>query len=341
MQASARILQNFATALAVLGFNPDAVLARASLTLAEVQNGNVDEQRVPLEALGRFWAATVAVTGDPAIGVRIGALARIDNYGVLGRVARASATLGDALLKTVRYMNLLIETASLSVLVDCDRVQVIYSSLRAPPAAADAALAQLLVLSRELTGRRLVPEQVRFAHRAPPDDSFYREVFGIAPTFDDLEHSLVVAADCLILPITTHDSRESELLVAEAKRLADAVSSDDSVSRRVRDVLARELQGGNPMVENVAAQLGMHPKALMRRLKQEGTSHSALLDSLRREHAEQYLRMPRLNVAEAAFLLGFSDASAFIKAFRRWFGVAPLEFRRRAMQAKNSRPAPP
>jgi hypothetical protein len=57
MQASARILQNFATALAVLGFNPDAVLARASLTLAEVQNGNVDEQRVPLEALGRFWAA--------------------------------------------------------------------------------------------------------------------------------------------------------------------------------------------------------------------------------------------------------------------------------------------
>jgi AraC-like DNA-binding protein len=51
--------------------------------------------------------------------------------------------------------------------------------------------------------------------------------------------------------------------------------------------------------------------------------------------------MPRLNVAETAFLLGFSDASAFIKAFRRWFGVAPLEFRRRAMQAKNSRPAPP
>jgi AraC-like DNA-binding protein len=341
MQASARILQNHAAALVALGFDSDAVLARASLSASDVQNADVEEHRVPVEALGRFWAAAVEVTGDPAIGVRIGALGRVDHYGVLGSVGRASATLGDALLKTVRYVNLLIETARLSVLVERDRVQVIYGSLRTPPAAADAALVQLLVLSRELTGRKLIPLQVRLAHRAPRNDSIYREVFGIAPTFDDSEHSLVVAADYLMLPIATHDCHASELLVAEANRLAEIVTPDDSVSRRVLHLLARELQGGNPMVENIAAQLGMHPRAMMRRLKQEGTSHSALLDSLRREHAERYLRMPHLGVAEAAFLLGFSDASAFIKAFRRWFGIAPLEFRRRATQAKNSRPASP
>ena len=139
-----------------------------------------------------------------------------------------------------------------------------------------------------------------------------------------------------MLPISTHYSHQTEQLVARASRLADALSPEDSVTRRVRDVLAGELHGGNPMLENVAAQLGMHPKALMRRLKQEGTSHSDLLDSLRREHAERYLCMPRLNVAEAAFLLGFSDASAFNKAFRRWFGVTPLEFRRRLTHAKSS-----
>lgn len=339
MQASARIVQNLAAALEALGFDSDAVLAKASLS-ADFQYADVDEHRVPVEALGRFWTAAVQVTGDPAIGVRIGALARVDNYGVLGNVARASATLGDALLKTVRYMNLLIETARLSVLVERDRVQVIYSSLRAPPAAADAALVQLLVLARELTGRKLIPIQVGLAHRAPPDPSVYREVFGIVPTFDVVEHSLVIAADCLILPIATHDSRESELLVARANRLAEAVSPGDSVAHRVRELLTRELQGGNPMVENVAAQLGMHPKAMMRRLKQEGTSHSALLESLRRERAERYLRIPGLGVAQTAFLLGFSDASAFIKAFRRWFGMAPLEFRRRSTQTKNSRPAP-
>src|SRR5262249_54079818 len=154
-------------------------------------NADVEEQRVPVEALGRFWAAALEVTGDPAVGVRIGALARLDRYGVVGSVARASATLGDALLKTVRCMNLLIETAHLSVLVDGGHGQVIYRSIRVPPTAADAALTQLLVLSRELTGRHLIPTKARFAHRAPPDDSIYRDVFGVAPTFDDFENVLV------------------------------------------------------------------------------------------------------------------------------------------------------
>jgi AraC-like DNA-binding protein len=336
MLASGRILKNFAAAVAVLGFDVNTVLERASLSWTDVEKASDEQHRVPVEALGRFWAAALEVTGDSAIGVRIGALARIDNYGVLGGVLRASATLGDALLKAVRYLNLLIETARLSVVVDGEEGRVIYRSVRVPPPAADAALAQLLVLSRELTGHVLVPTQVRFAHRAPPDDSTYRQVFGVAPTFDDFEYLLVFPSRDLMLPIATHDSRRTALLVAQASRLADALSPEESVSRRVRDVLAGELQGGNPMLENVAAQLGMHPKALMRRLKQEGISHSGLLDSLRREHAERYLGTSRVNVAEAAFLLGFSDSSAFNKAFRRWFGVTPLEFRRRLTHAKNS-----
>ncbi len=336
MLASVRILRNFVAAIEALGFDPDVILKRASLSSSEMVNTGAEERRIPVEALGRFWAATVEVTGDASIGVRIGALARLDNYGVLGSVVRSSATLGDALLKTVRYMNLLIETARLSVLIDGEQGQVIFRSVRVPPAAADAALTQLLVLSRELTGRELVPTQVRFAHRAPPDDAIYREVFGVAPTFDDFEHLLVFPSDDLTLPIATHDSHQAELLVAQATRLADTLSPEASVSRRVRDVLASELQGGNPMLANIAAQLRMHPKALMRRLKLEGTSHSDLLDSLRREHAERYLCMQRLNVGEAAFLLGFSDASAFNKAFRRWFGVTPLEFRRRLTHVKDS-----
>lgn len=336
MLASARILRNFAEAVGALGFDPDAVLKKASLSWTDVERANVEEHRIPVEALGRFWAAALEVTGDPAIGVRIGALARLDRYGVVGDVLRASATLGDALLKAVRYMNLLVETARLSVVVDGKHGQVVYSSTRVPPVAADAALTQMMVLSRELTKRELVPTRVRFAHGAPPDDSIYREVFGVTPTFDDFEHLLVFPSDHLTLPIATQDSRRAELLAAQASRLSETLSPEDSISRRVRQVLASELQGGNPMLENVAAQLGLHPKALMRRLKQEGTSHSALLDAIRREHAERYLGTPSLNVAEAAFLLGFSDASAFNKAFRRWFGVAPLEFRRRLTDAKNS-----
>jgi hypothetical protein len=135
MLASTRILRNYIAAVEALGFDPDVVLERASLSRKDLEKADSEEQRVPVEALGRFWAAAVAVTGDPAIGVRIGALARLENFGVLGSVLRASATLGDAVLKTGRYISLLVETVRLSVVVDGEHGQVIYRSLRVPPSA--------------------------------------------------------------------------------------------------------------------------------------------------------------------------------------------------------------
>lgn len=333
MLASTRLLRNILTAIVALGFDPELVLRGASLGWQDLADSDGDERRLPVEAVARLWAAAVAVTGDPNIGVRIGALAQLDHFGVLGSVARASATLGDALLKTGRYMRLWIETARLCLLVEGDQGQLIFRSLRRiPPVVGDAVLTQLVVLSRELTGRDLVPSRVRMAHPPPTDDSVYRDVFRIAPTFRDVEYSLVFSVDVLTLPIATHDPGGVELLSDRATRLVDALAPGATFARRVRDVLAAELHGGNPMMENVAARLGVHPKTVNRRLKQEGTSHRELLDCLRRELAEHYLAMPGIAVTEVAFLLGFSDASAFNKALRRWFGIAPLDYRRRLLR---------
>ncbi|HVU05735.1 MAG TPA: AraC family transcriptional regulator [Polyangiaceae bacterium] len=320
MQASVQLLRNLTLAVAELGCDPALVLGEASLSWKDLETGDGEERRVPVEVLRRFWTAAVSVTGDPSIGVRVGARARLEHFGVLGEVLRGSATLGDALLRTGRYMRLWIESTRLSLLVEGEQGQVFCRS-DAPephPSALQSLLATLLVLSRELTGLELVPNRVRIASPAPEDDSVFRDVFGVAPTFDEGESALVFPSDVLMLPVAARGARAQP----------SAASPGAALSRRVRDVLAAELQGGNPMIENVAAQLGIHPKTLTRRLKQEGTSHSELLDSLRRELAEQHLSASTLNVTEVAFLLGFSDASAFNKAFRRWFGVGPLAFRR-------------
>ena len=91
----------------------------------------------------------------------------------------------------------------------------------------------------------------------------------------------------------------------------------------VRAALAIELRGGDPSAERVAAALSMHPKTLTRHLRSEGTTFRRLLDELRRQLAERYLRQAGLSVEEVAFLLGYSEASAFHRAFRRWTGRAP------------------
>lgn len=330
MHASTQILRNLAAALAALGFDPTLALTEAGVAWNDLQAA--DERRVPVDALTRFWSAAERITKDPCIGVRVGAHARLEMFGVLGCVAQASATLGDALLKTARYVKLWNEAVSLSLLVDEDQGQVWYRSLAPEPrhhCEGDAIMTILIVLSRELTGRHLVATEAHFAHSAPADQSPYRDVFGAEPSFDRGRYALVFPPDVLMLPIATHDSELGETLSRQVSQLVDALPAAASFARDVRRVLAAELRGGNPMIDNVAAQLGMHPKTLTRRLKQEGTSHSELLDSLRRDLAERYVTVSDLSVTEVAFLLGFSDASAFNKAFRRWFGVAPLAFRER------------
>ena len=330
LTASARILRSLALALRALDFDAEQVLRRCGVSWQDIAEGEGDDRRVPVELLDRFWDAAVDVTGDPAIGVRVGALSRLSAAGLLGDVAKASATLGDAMLKTIRFIRIWNEAGRLSLLIDGDRAIVWYRPIgRRHPASSDSVLARIGVLSRELTGVHLVPKEVLLAHPAPPETTPYRDVFGIEPTFDQSDCAVVFHPDALSLPIATSNSATLEAVTRHASELIDALPTDASLKRQVQHALVNELRGGNPMLENVAAQLNMHPKTLRRRLKEEGTTHSDLLEALRRDLAKRYLRMPELNVTEVAFLLGYSDASAFNKAFRRWFKVAPLTYRER------------
>ncbi len=327
MLASTKILVNLTRALTALGFDASAVLGECGLTLEGLERSDGEDARMPVEVLTRFWSSAVAATGDDAIGVRLAALARIDGFGVLGDAARASGTLGEALLRTARYLKLWNEAVELSLLVEGERAHVSYRSMSREPrhyCEGDAVMTILFVLSKELAGRDFGPDEARFGHGEPVNRSAYREVFGSAARFDCPAYSMVFPAEILTLPIVPRARSPEVPLSPEIAR------EEGTFSRRVLDLLAAELRGGNPMIENIAAQLGMHPRTLARRLRDEGTSHSELLDSLRRELAERYVAATDLDMMEVAFLLGFSDASAFNKAFKRWHGAGPFAFRGRS-----------
>jgi AraC-like DNA-binding protein len=98
--------------------------------------------------------------------------------------------------------------------------------------------------------------------------------------------------------------------------------------RRVCERIAAELTGGTPTAERVAAKLHMSTRRLGRRLDDEGTSSSTLLDDLRKALAVSHLRDRDISVSEVAFLLGFAGANAFSRAFKRWIGEPPSHFRR-------------
>jgi AraC-like DNA-binding protein len=105
------------------------------------------------------------------------------------------------------------------------------------------------------------------------------------------------------------------------------VPHQDSLTRQVRGLLTEALKAGDPRLETLSQRLGLSARTLQRRLREEGTSHQDLLDEVRSELSRRYLLEPELAICEVAYLLGFSEPSAFHRAFRRWTGVTPKAFR--------------
>ncbi len=141
-----------------------------------------------------------------------------------------------------------------------------------------------------------------------------------------------IAIDARHLPARLRSSRPA-LAEHLERRAVDAIarlSTGASLARKVRGVLRDGLRRGSPTAEQTAKQLRTSVRTLSRRLREQGTSHGALLDEVRAELAGRYLRDPELGGADVASLLGFSDATAFHRAFRRWFRCTPAELRARA-----------
>ena len=310
--------------LEYLGIDAKPALARIGL-----DHTTLDQlgDEMPLARVKEFWDAVIETTGEYGIGLRLARLVRPEAYEVFGCLIAASATLGEAVLRGTRLIGLVTKAVRLSFHHDGDRASLQVEPLY--PELVHSEMIELLVaaphfIAQRITGHRsLTPIEVRFTHRAPPDLSHHKRVFGSAPIrFGCPSSGLVFDGRLLDLPIQSHDSTLAAALQRQAEELIGREPTD-GFRAEVRAALAAELRGGDPSAERLAAALEMHPKTLARRLRSEGTTFRGLLDELRLQLAERYLRQPDLSVEEVAFLLGYSERSAFHRAYRRWTGRPP------------------
>ncbi|NUP07934.1 MAG: helix-turn-helix domain-containing protein [Polyangiaceae bacterium] len=152
-------------------------------------------------------------------------------------------------------------------------------------------------------------------------------LLGCDVAFGAKDASISIARDSWDAPLPSRNSRMRDAMERHARELLDEMDATSGSSRRVRELLTEELRGGEPTIERVAKRLATTPRTLQRRLQDENTSFQGELDALRAQLARRYLGDSRLGVSEVAFLLGYADASAFARAFRRWYGKAPAEER--------------
>ncbi len=316
-------------ACAAMGLDTAALLAAAGLTRAEVSD---PDGRIPVEKMTALWREASARAGDPDIALHAAEALPFGAYAVIDFLARTSTTIGAALERISRYFPLINNVIELPIEVAGEQVRLDMVDRRGPgklPGGyAEYTLAAVVLRTRIASGVAFPLVRVDFAHAAPADHREHVRIFGSPVRFSAERTGIVLARAVWDTPIERGDSglaavleRHAQMLLAQLPRVSDEIA-------RVRAAIRGELEGGDPRLDHVARKLGTSRRSLQRRLADENLTYAQVLDDVRSTMARAYLAQRELSIIEVAYLLGFSEQSSFTRAFRRWTGASPAEFRR-------------
>jgi AraC-like DNA-binding protein len=252
--------------------------------------------------------------------------------GLLTYTALSSKTLGEALKVAERYFYVLNEAIDVHVKSSLQEVTIDYhpseGGLATSRQAIEFGAANFVRTLRFLTKSRLRPGEVKFHHSSNREIAKFERFFGCPVHFGTRHNSLTFSRRQLTLPIAAADKRLHRLLTGYCEEiLASREEGSPDLRYRVERIIAKLLSRGEAETEAVAHELGMSVRTLARRLGGPGVSFAQILDELRHHLALRYLRDPNLSLSQIAFLLGYSELSAFSHAFRRWTRPTPGEWR--------------
>jgi AraC-like DNA-binding protein len=310
-----------------LGIDVGAALAAAGVDPAAIDDA---EARIPHVAALALWHEAARRSGDDAFGIHVAEEIRPGAFDVLDYAIRASATLGEGLERLVRYHRILHDAAIVVLRVDGDSAWLEHvlppETPVLPRQVAEFIVAAWLVVARQATALDLVPVEVDFRHESPEDLTEHRRLFRAPIRFSSPTNGLRLRRVLLDTRLVKSDAGLCAVLEHYAREHLERVPAVTALSQRVRHLVAAGLSTG-VSAATVARRLHMSRRTLHRQLADEGTSFKKLVEDLRRELALRYLAERRMAIAEIAFLLGFSEASAFHRAFRRWSGRTPADYR--------------
>lgn len=294
---------------------------------------------LPAETYVRLLDAGAELAADPHFGLHVGECVKLGTYNVYGLILLSCRDFGQALEQTLRFEALAHDLGRSALRLDGDRAE--YSWQCTLPQAsrhlAESVFAGIQVLGAWLAGQPLPPARIAFAHAAPDDCSEHRRIFGNDVSFDAAAHSASFDAALLAWPVRNADVSLYPVLQQHAEHLLrdkQRAQEGNGIVGAVRGAILRNLADDRVRLTLIADELGLTARTLQRKLSEAGLSFQQLLDQTRFALAEDYLRQPRLSLAEVAFLLGFREQSSFTHAFKEWTGTTPRAWREARNRSK-------
>ena len=290
--------------------------------------------QVPFAKQAALFEAAAVHLEDSCFGLHFGSGADPIDLDALGYVATGSPALGDGLRSILTYLSGSADGMHAKLSMDSElaflAVDFIDSETR-PEILHRRQIHEfgpvlMMSLLRLVAGRRVCPVWVGFRHNRTEDLDGFERFFGCPVNFGRPKTSIVLKRDLLGLPSKPVDERLLSILKGHCQealgRRGEAVSLEDELAYLV----ASHLHAGAPASHLVARELGLSERTMARRLAGQGTSFGRIVDRVRRHLAMRYLEEPNARASQVAYLLGYSEPSAFNHAFRRWTGVSPSEY---------------
>ncbi len=328
---SVRSVRPLLVRLAIAGIDAQALLREAGIHHPLAHFDDV-ETRIAHEVAVDLWRRASRATGDADLGLHVAETLQPGAFDVLDYAVRSSATLGDSWQCMLRYHRFFHDAALLQLEIEQDLVHLSHVLPANVPAIhrpiADFVIAGWLLTSRQSSGIDFPVREACFRHPKPKDVAEYRRIFRGPVHFGTSHNRFTVPRALLETPLIKSDPGLTAVLSRHVDEVMARLPADHSLTSRVRALLGSELGGGGPSAAAIARKLRMSTRTLHRRLAEENSSYQAILEALRKDLAVRHLAEPRVALAEVAFLLGFSEPSAFHRAFKRWTGTTPAEYRR-------------
>ncbi len=264
--------------------------------------------------------------------VRVGASMRLDEYGALGLAFKAATTLGASYARVERYARLWtsvaeyeLRPASGGTLFILHRAGERHLGMRLSN---EATLASAVSIARQVCPVPLAPLEVLVRHPAPRSIAAHEEWFGCPVRFGADLDAILYAEEALARPNILGDEGISKYLTTHLDAELSEITREPALVIQAKASIAQALSEGTPKMAEIARGLGLSARSFHRRLSEHGMNFQSLTEQTRRDLAEGLLKDESRSLAEIAFLTGFSEQSAFTRAFKRWVGATPATYRK-------------
>ena len=303
----------------------------ALLSAAGIPPDDLRRDRWPVDHITRLWRAAARLSGDPGLGLKAGTLVGPASFNVVSFIVQSAPTLRHAFGVVQKYQSLISDAGRFQLLPGEQTSWLVYhprqGDLAFSPHQIEAVLAAVVSFSRWITPNPLQPSQVCFSHEQVGPLAGYRQVFHCPVEFNQAYSGLLIDNAVLDLALPQANAELAHLHERYAASQLTSLGQGRQLDQAMLEWVRAHLGPPLPTRAEAAHAFGLSERTLARRLHGQGTTFAALIDAVRREVAMHRVSHTQLPLKDIAHELGFAELSPFYRAFQRWTGSTPAQWR--------------